>query len=766
MTDARVSQLAVEVIRPNVGIGIAGDAGTFTLTGQAAAGLYNYKLAAAVGALTLTGQSAGFTRTRNLYSAAGLFVLTGQDAALKLPGKINADLGVFTFTGQDAVGGRQIFLISAAGDFTLTGQNAGSVRNRKVRGAVGAFTFVGADALLTGAFDIVDPVSGMTVLSRVRLQASIYADADAAYNAWASTLGVSATGTDYTVSANALSPDFVTVPRPVLDGSTYSGINIPHSGAVAMYMAPPSTTAVTSTPYTDSASTSLGFLAMSASRPVFTIRGFSSYATTFQQQNTNLKLRSGVNPSSGAYETIVIMTSAAVSTGLYSIRCAYRMAAGLLEAVFTILPADFSPGGDFRIAFVVANETSGIALSGKYLLQTLTGGTYSITSDDSSALRPILSDTLAATDTSIPNIKFSRSLTETPKFSDPIRANYGLAVTGTLTAADALSLGFKPGAVINELLTLTDAHVSTWKFSTLLSERTAFVDALTAAFPATITDTVTLSELVTVFRGVIVAEQLRLLDAPTGAGTYAAQLVDLIRADDDLRRFLGGSLSETIANSDAVSYTPILGRVLTDAVGIADALTQKLIIRVTANDDFNLDDSTPTKWIFKPVLTDGVEIAIGYIEPNGAFTTWAVNTRTGAVTEYQNFVFNSFAQNGHKYLGAADSGLYELDGADDDGTDVIAHIKSGYAQFGGSKYSSFKAAYLGMRGDGNIVLKLDTGDGKSYTYQTVIQDMQSTKVRLGKGLRARYFSFELISTGPDFDLDTIEFIPLVAQRRV
>ena len=67
---------------------------------------------------------------------------------------------------------------------------------------------------------------------------------------------------------------------------------------------------------------------------------------------------------------------------------------------------------------------------------------------------------------------------------------------------------------------------------------------------------------------------------------------------------------------------------------------------------------------------------------------------------------------------------------------------------------------------GDIILKLDTGDGKTYTYQTVIQDMQSTKVRFGKGLRARYFSFELISTGPDFDLDTVEFLPLVAQRRV
>jgi hypothetical protein len=46
------------------------------------------------------------------------------------------------------------------------------------------------------------------------------------------------------------------------------------------------------------------------------------------------------------------------------------------------------------------------------------------------------------------------------------------------------------------------------------------------------------------------------------------------------------------------------------------------------------------------------------------------------------------------------------------------------------------------------------------------RSMRSTKVHMGKGQRARYFSFELISTGGDFDLDTLEFVPIVVQRRV
>jgi hypothetical protein len=44
--------------------------------------------------------------------------------------------------------------------------------------------------------------------------------------------------------------------------------------------------------------------------------------------------------------------------------------------------------------------------------------------------------------------------------------------------------------------------------------------------------------------------------------------------------------------------------------------------------------------------------------------------------------------------------------------------------------------------------------------------MRSTKFHMGKGQRSRYFAFELISAGQDFDLDTLEFVPLVVQRRV
>src|SRR5690606_33481148 len=129
----------------------------------------------------------------------------------------------------------------------------------------------------------------------------------------------------------------------------------------------------------------------------------------------------------------------------------------------------------------------------------------------------------------------------------------------------------------------------------------------------------------------------------------------------------------------------------------------------------------------------------GYLAPNGSITTWAMNTRTGAVTEYGNYAFNSFANFGNVYLGASDQGVHELRGDTDDGEDIIARLRSGYLQFGGTHLSRLKAAYISARGEGDVYLKIITADGAEYVYTVPTREMRSTKVHMGKGQRARYF---------------------------
>lgn len=300
----------------------------------------------------------------------------------------------------------------------------------------------------------------------------------------------------------------------------------------------------------------------------------------------------------------------------------------------------------------------------------------------------------------------------------------------------------------------------------MLTETARVIEKLRLGIPVTIEESANADWVLSVVQGIHITEMLGFSEIwayPRKIGLTIAERAILL---DDLRRFIHADVIEGVTVDEAVTAISRFSMRIDELIEAADEATPLAIFNVTATDDGVLSDDFSLQMIFRPEVRENLTITGLLALPGQGITTWAINTRTGAVTEYDHFNFNSFAQLGSHYLGACENGLFALDGDDDAGTPTISHIKSGYAQFGGSRFTSFKAAYLGIRGDGNIFLKLDTADGKTYTYRTVIQNQETTKVRLGKGLRARYFAFELITEGQDFDLDTVEFIPLVATRRV
>jgi len=247
---------------------------------------------------------------------------------------------------------------------------------------------------------------------------------------------------------------------------------------------------------------------------------------------------------------------------------------------------------------------------------------------------------------------------------------------------------------------------------------------------------------------------------------YQLSITQSMRLASRLLQFLGVSLDDALVVTDDMLARALAVAGITDDISIEPAVTPQLLLRVTLADGVHLDPGDEVRMLFNPTLIDGVEFEAGYIAPDGSFTTWSMNTRTGAVTEYADYAFNSFARMGNRYLAASSSGLYELLGDTDDGEDIIARIRGGFMQFGGTKLSRLKAAYIAARGEGEVLLKIIEADGREYVYRGDTRNMRSVKVHMGKGQRARYFAFELITAGQDFDLDTIEFVPIVVQRRV
>lgn len=319
---------------------------------------------------------------------------------------------------------------------------------------------------------------------------------------------------------------------------------------------------------------------------------------------------------------------------------------------------------------------------------------------------------------------------------------------------------------IREQLQLTDTLAPSALFGQLMSESARIAERLRAGLTASIEDQATIEATIAMAHGWAVAEELGLTDTLSALATYGATVAESVRLQAVLARFLGGDLAETVQIAPTVVANSRLSQSVIESAELSETLTPKLLFHVAVDETLSFDDTELLQLIYSGHLQDGVAIEAMHLDPAGGVVTWCVNTRMGFVTQYKDYDFNSFAVIDGKYVGATSQGLYELHGDTDDGAQVIAGITGGILQMNSSKLHGLKGVYLGIRGTGEFFLKLTSGDGKEYVYRVTARDMETTKVNIGKGLRHRYLSYGLENVGQDFELESVEFVPMRAYRRV
>lgn len=353
---------------------------------------------------------------------------------------------------------------------------------------------------------------------------------------------------------------------------------------------------------------------------------------------------------------------------------------------------------------------------------------------------------------------------------DVTQGGYALALSQGIGVNFATpTYAFRPGATVAEVIRLALTQDDTTTYGMTLSEQIRFAAVLRNARIVGLSETIGVAEALAALRSAVVLERLLFADSRVASATYGLSLMQTVGFHNVLARFLGAGLVDGVGvnHSQLINFRPVAA--LADGIGIADMLANHLILSVTADERLTLSHEEVLTMIFMPTLIEGIQLSAAHIHPGGSYTTWAINTRTGAVTEYDNYAFNSFTRQGNRWWGASSDGLYQLDGPDDDGANIVSRLKSGILAIGGSQSTSLKGIYLGMRVQDDardFLLKIETGGGKTIIYKVQPKNMATTKVNVGKGLRTRYLSFELISPGADWDLDVVEFVPIVSSRRV
>lgn len=180
---------------------------------------------------------------------------------------------------------------------------------------------------------------------------------------------------------------------------------------------------------------------------------------------------------------------------------------------------------------------------------------------------------------------------------------------------------------------------------------------------------------------------------------------------------------------------------------------------------------------YVPAIGFSVQLSIPLIIATGtgrsSGNTWStivMHTESQALTEYDNYHFNSFAKFNGVYLGAGDDGIFALTGADDDGVFIDAYARVGITDYGTSHLKRADRLYVGYRTDGNLILRVITEDLVQRDYllkATGKSGIHGNHIRVGKGVEARYWQFEIRNKdGADFELDMIEVKPTVLSRRI
>lgn len=129
-----------------------------------------------------------------------------------------------------------------------------------------------------------------------------------------------------------------------------------------------------------------------------------------------------------------------------------------------------------------------------------------------------------------------------------------------------------------------------------------------------------------------------------------------------------------------------------------------------------------------------------------------MNTLTGAVTEYENFAFQSITPT---HAGAV-TGLFLLGGDLDIDQSIVGSIQTGKTLIDESRKKYVEAVHFAMTGTGSGALVV-AGQESTYSYSFQIRPAGVSRAKSGRGIRENYLSFGLEkSDGGDFQLDRIE----------
>ena len=154
-----------------------------------------------------------------------------------------------------------------------------------------------------------------------------------------------------------------------------------------------------------------------------------------------------------------------------------------------------------------------------------------------------------------------------------------------------------------------------------------------------------------------------------------------------------------------------------------------------------------------------------------AYDTFVMNLKTGAVTQYDHWEFDSIVKLGDAYLGFNSAGAYTVGGTTAAGTAFDAQFKSGGHRFGTSDLKRMYRAYISYKPGGDVQFKVYKDDALQATYlltDPAVTDLVQKRLKISRGPKekAKHWAVEFLSVdGGGLDIDGVHMYAQKLGRR-
>ncbi len=138
-----------------------------------------------------------------------------------------------------------------------------------------------------------------------------------------------------------------------------------------------------------------------------------------------------------------------------------------------------------------------------------------------------------------------------------------------------------------------------------------------------------------------------------------------------------------------------------------------------------------------------------------------LNTNTFAISEYNNYGFNSMVKFNGKYIIADANGIYEQDSSntDEGGYTINANVRSGEVDTYGRTVQRLRNGFLRYKSDGDIRLSTYADETTTRRYSLPLQDstkLNERRVKFERGIKDRVFDFNIENiNGSSLDFESL-----------